>query len=32
VAVATLEWHGQKFYFVGADTGCEFAQKNQNLK
>jgi YHS domain-containing protein len=27
-AGATLEWHGQKFYFVGEETRREFAAQN----
>ena len=28
-AAATLEWQGQKFYFIGEETRREFAEKNQ---
>jgi hypothetical protein len=27
-AATTLEWQGQKFYFIGAETRREFAEKN----
>lgn len=30
-AAATLDWHGQKIYFVGEDTRREFARQN-NIK
>jgi hypothetical protein len=29
VAAATLEWQGQKFYFIGEETRREFAEKNK---
>ena len=28
-AAATLEWQGQKFYFVGEETRREFAEQNK---
>jgi len=28
-AAATLDWHGQKFYFVSEDTKRQFAEKNK---
>jgi hypothetical protein len=28
-AATTLEWQGQKFYFVGAETRREFAEQNK---
>ena len=28
-AGATLEWQGQKFYFIGEETRREFAEKNK---
>jgi YHS domain-containing protein len=28
-AGATLEWKGQKFYFIGEETKREFAEKNK---
>jgi DNA-binding NarL/FixJ family response regulator len=28
-AATTLEWEGQKFYFVGAETRREFAEQNK---
>jgi YHS domain-containing protein len=29
-AATTLEWHGQKFYFIGEETRCEF-EKQQGI-
>jgi len=29
VAAATLEWGGQKFYFISEETRREFAEKNK---
>jgi YHS domain-containing protein len=28
-AATTLEWHGQKFYFVGEEARREFAKQNK---
>jgi YHS domain-containing protein len=28
-AATTLEWQGQKFYFIGEETRNEFAEQNK---